>query len=93
MAARQLFRTASACARDLIKRFVEARDHITVWGDATPVREFLCVADAAEAIARAIPMQAMPAEYPERRDFAVTCPTKPADPIRAKLHWHGWGRC
>lgn len=38
----------------LIKKCVEARDagaeHVVVWGDGTPTREFLYVADAAEGI-------------------------------------------
>ena len=38
----------------LIRRFLEARehekDHVTLWGDGTPTREFLYVEDAAEGI-------------------------------------------
>ena len=37
---------------DLIRKFVEAREHgdgeVVVWGDGSPTREFLYVADAAE---------------------------------------------
>ncbi len=38
----------------MIKKFVEADDKVTLWGDGTPVREFLFVDDAAEAIVRAL---------------------------------------
>ncbi len=38
----------------LIRKFVEAQergdDHIVAWGDGSPTREFLYVADAAEGI-------------------------------------------
>jgi len=41
----------------LIRKCLEAKeqdeDHITLWGDGTPTREFLYVEDAAEAIVRA----------------------------------------
>jgi GDP-L-fucose synthase len=41
----------------LVKKFAEAKkagaDHVIVWGDGTPTREFLFVEDAAEAIALA----------------------------------------
>lgn len=42
----------------LIKKCIEARDanqdYIVVWGDGTPTREFLYVADAAEGLALAV---------------------------------------
>ena len=38
----------------LVRRFVEASGDIVLWGDGSPVREFLYVDDAAEAIVRAI---------------------------------------
>lgn len=42
----------------LIKKFADAvqagHDHITLWGDGSPIREFLYVNDAAEAIVRAV---------------------------------------
>ncbi len=38
----------------LIKKFTDATDKVTLWGDGSPVREFLYVKDAAEAIVRAI---------------------------------------
>lgn len=41
----------------LVRRFVEAKlegaDHVVVWGDGTPTREFLFVEDAAEGILQA----------------------------------------
>lgn len=41
----------------LIKKFTEANDKVNLWGDGTPIREFLYVDDAAEAITRAIDME------------------------------------
>jgi GDP-L-fucose synthase len=41
----------------LIKKFTEAKDTVHLWGDGSPIREFLYVDDAAEAITRAIEMQ------------------------------------
>lgn len=41
----------------LIKKFTEATDKVNLWGDGTPIREFLYVDDAAEAITRAIDME------------------------------------
>ena len=41
----------------LIKKFADAKqrgENVTLWGDGSPIREFLYVADAAEAIVRAI---------------------------------------
>ncbi len=38
----------------LIKKFTDAADEVVLWGDGSPVREFLYVKDAAEAIARAL---------------------------------------
>jgi len=38
----------------LIKKFTDATDVVTLWGDGSPVREFLYVKDAAEAIVRAL---------------------------------------
>ena len=40
----------------LIKKFTEATETVNLWGDGTPIREFLYVEDAAEAISRAIEM-------------------------------------
>ena len=49
--------TTSHVIPALIRKCVEARDegrdHIVVWGDGTPTREFLYVADAAQGIALA----------------------------------------
>lgn len=41
----------------LIKKFTEATHTVNLWGDGTPIREFLYVEDAAEAITRAIEME------------------------------------
>ncbi|MHC4696959.1 MAG: NAD-dependent epimerase/dehydratase family protein [Planctomycetota bacterium] len=41
----------------LIKKFADARDKVTLWGDGSPIREFLYVKDAAEAIVRAIELE------------------------------------
>lgn len=38
----------------LIKKFTDATDKVTLWGDGSPIREFLYVKDAAEAIVKAI---------------------------------------
>jgi GDP-L-fucose synthase len=38
----------------LIKKYSDADSEVTLWGDGTPIREFLYVEDAAEAIVRAI---------------------------------------
>jgi GDP-L-fucose synthase len=38
----------------MIKKFIAADEHVTLWGDGTPIREFLFVDDAAEAIVRAL---------------------------------------
>ncbi len=38
----------------LIKKFSDATDKVTLWGDGSPIREFLYVKDAADAIVRAI---------------------------------------
>lgn len=38
----------------LIKKFTDAKDHVTLWGDGSPIREFIYVGDAAEAIVRAV---------------------------------------
>jgi GDP-L-fucose synthase len=38
----------------LIKKFTDATDKVTLWGDGSPIREFLYVKDAAEAIVRAV---------------------------------------
>lgn len=38
----------------LIKKFTDADRKVTLWGDGSPVREFMYVKDAAEAIVRAI---------------------------------------
>ena len=41
----------------LIKKFTDARDKVTLWGDGSPIREFLYVQDAAEAVVRAIELE------------------------------------
>lgn len=41
----------------LIKKFTEATDTVHLWGDGTPIREFMYVDDAAEAITRTISME------------------------------------
>jgi nucleoside-diphosphate-sugar epimerase len=41
----------------LIKKFSDAKDKVTLWGDGTPVREFLYVKDAAEAVVKAIALE------------------------------------
>ncbi len=41
----------------LIKKFTDATDKVNLWGDGSPVREFLYVKDAAEAIIRAIDLE------------------------------------
>jgi len=41
----------------LIKKFTEATEEVNLWGDGSPVREFLYVRDAAEAITRAIALE------------------------------------
>ncbi len=38
----------------LIKKFTDARDKVVLWGDGSPVRDFLYVKDAANAIIQAI---------------------------------------
>ncbi|MBI4366419.1 MAG: NAD-dependent epimerase/dehydratase family protein [Deltaproteobacteria bacterium] len=38
----------------LVKKFADATDTVVLWGDGSPIREFLYVEDAAEAIVRAI---------------------------------------
>jgi GDP-L-fucose synthase len=38
----------------LIQKFVDATDQVTLWGDGSPVREFIYVQDAAEAIVLAL---------------------------------------
>ena len=40
----------------LIKKFTEATDTVYLWGDGSPIREFMYVDDAAEAITRTIAM-------------------------------------
>jgi GDP-L-fucose synthase len=43
----------------LIKKFADAQQSgatVTLWGDGSPIREFLYVEDAAEAVVRAIPL-------------------------------------
>jgi GDP-L-fucose synthase len=37
----------------MIRKFLEAKDRVTLWGDGTPTREFLHVRDAAEALVAA----------------------------------------
>jgi GDP-L-fucose synthase len=41
----------------LIKKFVEGTDEVRLWGDGSPIREFLYVDDAAEAIVRAVALE------------------------------------
>lgn len=41
----------------LIKKFTDATDKVTLWGDGSPIREFLYVKDAAEAIVAAINLE------------------------------------
>ncbi len=41
----------------LIKKFTDSRERVTLWGDGTPVREFLYVKDAADAIVKAIDLE------------------------------------
>lgn len=41
----------------LIKKFTDAKESVHLWGDGSPVREFLYVKDAAEAITRAIELE------------------------------------
>lgn len=41
----------------LVKKFTDATDTVNLWGDGSPVREFLYVKDAAEAITRAIDLE------------------------------------
>ncbi len=41
----------------LIKKFTDATETVNLWGDGSPVREFLYVKDAAEAITRAIELE------------------------------------
>ena len=38
----------------LIKKFTDAKEEVVLWGDGSPIREFLYVKDAAEAIVKAI---------------------------------------
>jgi len=38
----------------MIKKFTDATDKVVLWGDGSPVRDFLYVKDAAEAIVRAL---------------------------------------
>ncbi|MCB0310074.1 MAG: NAD-dependent epimerase/dehydratase family protein [Bdellovibrionales bacterium] len=38
----------------LIKKFTDSKDKVLLWGDGSPIREFLYVRDAAEAIVKAI---------------------------------------
>lgn len=38
----------------LIKKFSDAKDEVVLWGDGSPIREFLYVKDAAEAIVKAV---------------------------------------
>lgn len=55
----------SHVASALIKKFADAKAakarSITLWGDGSPIREFLYVKDAAEAIARAVALPHDPA--------------------------------
>ena len=37
----------------MIRKFIAAKDSVTLWGDGTPTREFLHVRDAAEALVAA----------------------------------------
>jgi GDP-L-fucose synthase len=37
----------------MIRKFIDAKDRVTLWGDGTPTREFLHVRDAAEALVAA----------------------------------------
>jgi len=41
----------------LIKKFTDAKGKVVLWGDGSPVREFLYVKDAAEAIVRAVDLE------------------------------------
>jgi GDP-L-fucose synthase len=41
----------------LIKKFTDASDKVVLWGDGSPIREFLYVKDAAEAIVRAVELE------------------------------------
>lgn len=38
----------------LIKKFTDTTENVVLWGDGSPIREFLYVKDAAEAIVRAV---------------------------------------
>lgn len=38
----------------LVKKFTDAKDKVTLWGDGSPIREFIYVGDAAEAIVRSV---------------------------------------
>jgi GDP-L-fucose synthase len=40
-----------------IKKFTDAKEQVTLWGDGSPIREFLYVKDAAEVIVRAIELE------------------------------------
>jgi GDP-L-fucose synthase len=41
----------------LVKKFADATDKVTLWGDGSPVREFLYVQDAADVIVRAVELE------------------------------------
>lgn len=41
----------------LIKKFSDAKDEVVLWGDGSPVREFLYVSDAAAAIVKSIKLE------------------------------------
>ena len=38
---------------DLIRKMLEGRDEIVLWGDGTPTREFLYIDDCVDGLARA----------------------------------------
>lgn len=41
----------------LIKKFADAKDEVNLWGDGSPMREFLYVTDAAAAIVKSIKLE------------------------------------
>ena len=41
----------------MIKKFTDAKDKVVLWGDGSPIREFLYVKDAADAIVRALDLE------------------------------------
>lgn len=57
----------------LIKKFTDSKEKVTLWGDGSPIREFLYVKDAADAIVKAIalPHETTPVNIGSGRDISI----------------------